>query len=119
MTEPEYDLTIEELESLGKALVRATELPDVFVAKIVNYEFREDRRGRKALFLRLELEDGKPTIIKYTTLHLSFLAHAFKHSGIQRLSEAVGKTFQWKKEPFQIGFPRPLPVRIVEQKKQK
>jgi hypothetical protein len=95
-------------------LVSANELPDTFEARIIDASVRTDKQGRKSLYLRLELEDGKITVMKYTPMHIAELIKFMAKMGIKTKDDLVGKKYQFKKVAFRIGFPRPMPVKVIE-----
>jgi len=107
-----------ELADLAKevpVLVSAHDLPDEFVAVVIDAQIKEDRQGRKGLYLRIQLEDGKQTVIKYTPMHIAELVKHLAKLRIKTKSELVGKKFKFKRTQFRIGFPRPIPVEVVKQ----
>jgi len=111
----EYDLR--ELKEALQTFVRAQELPDRFIAKVTDVQVAPDRTGRKCVYLTLELTDGKRTKVKYTPMHLPDLADELLRMGFKSLNDVVGQTFAFVKRTYRIGFPRPIPVERVPQKK--
>ena len=105
---------VEDLKGMGKEIARATELPDTFTGTVVSTDIREDRTGRRCLYVRIRLEDGRETVVKYTPMHIPALAQRLEELDIRTSHQFVGKTFVWKKEHFRIGYDRPMPVRVVE-----
>ena len=105
---------VEDLRSMGKEIARATDLPDEFVGKVESTEIREDRTGRRCLYVRIKLEDGRETVVKYTPMHIPALAQRLEELDIRTSHQFVGKKFVWRKEHFRIGYDRPMPVKVVE-----
>jgi len=95
-------------------LISANDLPDTFEARIIDAQIKEDKQGRKSLYLRLELEDGKITVMKYTPMHIAELVKFMTKMGIKTKDDLVGKKYQFKKVAFRIGFPRPMPIKVIE-----
>lgn len=110
------DVEVEQLAELGTKFARANELPDVFVAEVVDVRLRPDAQGRQCVFLRLKLSDGAVTVVKYTPMHIPELAAALKKLGFKRLGELKGALLTFKKQHFRIGFPRPIPAERVKAK---
>ena len=104
---------VEDLKSMGKEIARATDLPDEFVGTVESTDIREDKTGRRCLYVRIRLEDGRETVVKYTPMHIPAFAHRLEELGIKTSHQFVGKTFVWRKEHFRIGYDRPIPVKVV------
>lgn len=111
------DIMLDELAAQIPQFKRATELPSEFVATVVNVDVRPDQRGRKCLYLRLELEDGSQTVVKYTAMHLQHVIPHLKTLGVQRLGDLVGKRWTFRMMNFRIGYPRPIPFKPFAPKK--
>jgi len=111
----EYNL--EELAKELQTFVRAQDLPDRFIAKVTDVQVAPDRTGRKCVYFTLELADGKRTKVKYTPMHIPDLADELLRLGFKSLNEVVGQTLTFIKRTYRIGFPRPMPVEKVPQKK--
>ena len=108
------DFTLEELEKLTPAFKRAQDLPDKFTATVTDATIGEDRRGKKCVFLRLELDDGSMTKIKYSQLHLPELVHALKQMGFTTLKEIIGKRFIFVRRDYRIGYARHIPAGLAQ-----
>jgi len=104
---------VEDLKGMGKEIARATDLPDEFVGTVTSTDIREDRTGRRCLYVRIRLEDGRETVVKYTPMHIPLLARHLEELGIQTSQQFVGKKFVWRKEHFRIGYDRPMPTKVV------
>jgi len=108
----EWEIT--DLVKEVPVLISAHDLPDEFVATVTDAQIKEDRQGRKALYLRIQLEDGKQTVIKYTPMHIAELVKYLAKLRIKTKSELIGKKLKFKKVQFRIGFPRPIPIEVVK-----
>jgi len=111
------DIRFDELEKGIPRFKRAQELPDKFIAKVVDANVTPDKTGRKCLFLTLELTDGSTTKIKYTPMHISDVVEAFQSMGFSYIRDIIGQTFTFITRQYRIGFPRPMPVELVSKKK--
>jgi hypothetical protein len=111
---------VEDLESTLKEKVgelpkylSVSELPDVIKAKMIKYEFKEDKRGNEAFFIHLETENGEIVVQKFTRSTWLELYDRLKRIGFDRIQKEyvtwvktnVGRTIN----------PRLLP--IVEKRK--
>jgi hypothetical protein len=106
---------VEDLKGMGKEIARATDLPDEFTGTVESTDIREDRTGRRCLYVNVRLEDGRATVIKYTPMHIPTLAERLLNLGIESSKDFVGKTFLWRKQHFRIGYDRPMPWKVVSE----
>ncbi len=104
-------MDIKELESLALKRISLSEVPAEFTGTVKKYEVRDDKRGRRSLFLTVEYNNGD-VIIKYTPMHLSEFLEAVKKLGIRDLDELVDKRVRFVAKAFRIGNPRHIPIKI-------
>jgi len=104
-------MDIKELESLALKRISLSEVPAEFTGTVKKYEVRDDKRGRKSLFLTVEYNNGD-VVIKYTPMHLSEFLEAVKKLGIRDLDDLVGKKVRFVAKAFRIGNPRHIPIKI-------
>lgn len=107
------EMEIDELvREYATAPVLASQLPDKIKGTIDTMDLREDKRGRKCLFMRLRTNEGT-TVIKYTPSMLPILGKAFKDLGFTKVSEVIGCTFLFERKATPRGFPRHFPVKLI------
>ncbi|MEM5815823.1 MAG: hypothetical protein QXL14_02130 [Candidatus Aenigmatarchaeota archaeon] len=105
-------MDISELEKLSVGKLSISEMPTSFVGEVVQTEVREDRRGKKALFVGVMTEKGK-IIIKYSGLHIEDVIKFMRENNIKSLDELVGKKVKFELQYYKIGNPRHIPKQIL------
>jgi hypothetical protein len=105
---------VETLSEMSFRRTELAELPEEFVGIYKSEEIRTDRRGKEALFVTIELEDGKEFVQKYTSLHLDRLVAALERMNISDSKKLVGKKLKWRQVQFSMGNPRWIPVEVAE-----
>ena len=111
---------VEDLESILKEKVSelpkylsVSELPEVIKAKMIKYEFKEDKRGNEAFFIHLETENGEIIVQKFTRSTWPELYERLKRIGFDRIQKEY---ISWVKTNVGRAInPRLLP--IVEKRK--
>lgn len=102
----------EKVGELPKYL-SVSELPDVIKAKMIKYEFKEDKRGNEAFFIHLETENGEIVVQKFTRSTWLELYDRLKRIGFDRIQKEY---VTWVKTNVGRAInPRLLP--IVEKRK--
>ena len=108
--------TIEEklkakAEAVGEFL-SISDLPNEVIAKLESGEFKVDKRGNEAFFVRLRTKDNKIIVQKYTPSTYKYLYERMQACG--GAEELMKDFFLWKKE--RVGrvlnerlMPYPLP----------
>ncbi len=109
------DIRIDDLVKEVTYFVSASEMPDTFEATVIDVQVKEDRYNRKSLYMRIKLDDGRTTVIKYTPLHMVDVVKALLKMRIRTTGELVGKKLKFEKKHFRIGMPRPIPVEVVKE----
>jgi len=107
-------MSLAELRAKGRKRINLEEVPDELVATLIDWEFKEDRRGRECLFVDLQDKEGKVITQKYTNFHIVDFADALEKLGLDHLDKAKGKTFLWKLKSYRIGNPRLIPEKLIE-----
>jgi len=115
VSEGKVDIRIDELVKEVTYFVSASEIPDTFEATVTDVQVKEDRYGRKSLYLRVKFDDGKTTVIKYTPLHMVEVVKALAKMKVKTTGELIGRKFRFEKRHFRIGLPRPIPVEVVKE----
>jgi len=72
-------------------------LPDKINARVISMITKPDRRGKQALFLQVQLDDGSTLTFKYGKAWVNDLAIAFKKIGFVKSSDIVGKKFEFER----------------------
>jgi len=111
---------VEDLESTLKEKMKelpkflsVSELPDVVKAKMIKYEFKEDKRGNEGFFIHLETENGEIIVQKFTRSTWLELYDRLKRIGFDRIQKEY---VTWVKTNVGRAInPRLLP--IVEKRK--
>jgi len=89
------------------------ELPEVIKAKMIKYEFKEDKRGNEAFFIHLETENGEIIVQKFTRSTWLELYERFRKVGFDRIRKEY---VTWVKTNVGRAInPRLLP--IIEKRK--
>ncbi|MEM1540250.1 MAG: hypothetical protein QXJ07_02565 [Candidatus Bathyarchaeia archaeon] len=110
----------ESLESILKQkaeeqfkFLSVAELPEVVKARIVKWEFKEDKRGNECLFVHLETENEEIIVQKFTSSTWMELYDRLKRIGFDRIQKDY---VTWVKTNVGRAInPRLLP--IVEKRK--
>ena len=106
-------VSIEDLKREVGIRRSLSELPDEFEATVVDYRLDTDRRGRKAFFLVVKLDDGATVTQKYTAMHLQdFIMALGRIKDIKTIDELKGKKLKFVRKEYRMGMPRWLPQPI-------
>ena len=103
-------ISLDELKKEVGVRRSLSELPDEFEGVIVDYRLDSDRRGRKAFFLTIQLDDGATITQKYTAMHLQDLIMALgRMKDIKVIDDIKGRRFRFIRKEYRIGMPRWIP----------
>lgn len=109
-------MSIEKLREMGKDRYDLQELPKKLIATIINYEFKEDARGKECLFIHFLSEDDRRLTQKYSSMHLAELVDALEQLKVKDLSGLMRQKLVLEQKKFRIGSPRLFPVKFVQKK---
>jgi len=110
-------MKIEKLEEIAKAAkVGSQELPEVFEGTVVAVKDSYDEEyDRPAILVDIDIGDGVLTTVKWTPYHLRTVLRYLKDFGLTELKE--GQRFKFRKTAFGIGYPRPVPIEYLGERK--
>lgn len=103
-------MSLETLRKKAKKRIELDQLPESLVAKLTEWQFKEDSRGRECLYVTLITKEGEQLTQKYTDFHLSYLIENLEKLGVTSIDDIKNKWIIWHKTTFRIGNPRLLPT---------
>lgn len=105
------DVKLEQIEKIGEQVKgSAAELPAEFDGEVLNAITVPDEANPERQIINATVKVGEDTYtISYKPLHAQALVKALTEL---KVKEFKGK-FHFKKEDFGIGFPRPIPTKVL------